>query len=315
MNQEKILITGANGQLGRVLAEALRKKYGKENVLATDIRKPDFDNAPFEFLDILNKKRIVEIIEEHSITQIYHLAAILSASGEADPKKTWNVNLNAVLTIMTIAEEMNITRFFFPSTIAVFGKTTPRVNTPQDCPLLPETVYGMSKATGEFWCNYFNMRYKFDVRSVRYPGIIGHQSLPEGGTTDYAVEIFHAAIKGEKYECFLAPDTRLPMMFIEDAIRATIELMEGPSDEISIRTSYNLAAMSFSPKEIYEAIKVHYPDFEIEYKPDFRQQIAESWTESIDDSMARKDWNWNHKYDLEAMVSEMIKHLKVKLLA
>ncbi|MDA9773710.1 NAD-dependent epimerase/dehydratase family protein [Saprospiraceae bacterium] len=315
MNQEKILITGANGQLGRVLAEALRNKYGKEHVLATDIRKPNFDNAPFEFLDILNKKRIVEIIEEHNITQIYHLAAILSASGEADPKKTWNVNLNALLTIMTIAEEMKISRFFYPSTIAVFGKTTPRVNTPQDCPLLPETVYGMSKATGEFWCNYFNMRYKFDVRSVRYPGIIGHQSLPEGGTTDYAVEIFHAAIKGETYKCFLAPDTRLPMMFIEDAIRATIELMEGPSDEITIRTSYNLAAMSFSPKEIYDAIKLHYPDFKIEYKPDFRQQIAESWTESIDDSMARKDWNWNHKYDLEAMVSEMIKHLKVKLLA
>lgn len=313
MNREKILITGANGQLGRVLAAELREKYGKENVLATDIREPDFDNAPFEFLDIMNKKRIVEIIEEYEITQIYHLAAILSASGERDPKNTWNVNLNALLNILTIADEMNINRFFFPSTIAVFGKTTPRINTPQDCPLLPETVYGMSKATGELWCNYFNTRYKLDVRSLRYPGIIGHQSLPEGGTTDYAVEIFHAAIKGEKYECFLGPDARLPMMFIEDAIRATIELMAGPSENISIRTSYNLSAMSFSPSEIYEAIKVHYPNFEIEYKPDFRQKIAESWTESIDDSQARKDWKWNHKYDLNAMVVEMIKHLKIKL--
>ncbi len=313
MYQEKILITGANGQLGRVLAAGLREKYGKEQVLATDIREPDFDNAPFEFLDILNKKRVTEIIKDHGITQIYHLAAILSASGEWDPKKTWNVNLNALLNILTIADEMDIKRFFFPSTIAVFGKTTPRVNTPQDCPLLPETVYGMSKTTGEFWCNYFNQRYKLDVRSVRYPGIIGHQSLPEGGTTDYAVEIFHAAIKGEKYECFLGPDTRLPMMYIEDAIRATIELMDGPSENISVRTSYNLAAMSFSPREIYEEIKQHYPDFQIDYKPDFRQQIAESWTESIDDSRAREDWNWNHRYDLKAMVADMIKHLRLKL--
>jgi len=313
MNQEKILITGANGQLGRVLAESLREKYGQENVLATDIRKPDFDNSPFEFLDILNKKRIEEIIDDHGITQIYHLAAILSASGEWDPKKTWNVNLNALLNILSIADTKKIKRFFFPSTIAVFGKTTPRTNTPQHCPLLPTTVYGMSKATGEMWCNYFNMRYNVDVRSVRYPGIIGYQSVPEGGTTDYAVEIFHAAINGEKYECFLGPKTRLPMMFIHDSIRATIELMEADPDSISIRTSYNLAAMSFSPEEIYEEIKKHYPNFEIEYKPDFRQEIAESWTESIDDSIARKDWNWNHDFDLQKMVKEMIKQLKIKL--
>lgn len=307
---DKILITGANGQLGRVLAARLRAKYGKDNVLATDIKEPDFDNYPFEFLDILNKKRFAEVIKDHKITQIYHLAAILSANGEWDPKKTWNVNFNAVLNILAITEEAGIKRFFFPSTIAVFGKTTPRQMTPQHCPLLPETVYGISKATGEYWCNYFYKRYKLDVRSLRYPGIIGYQSLPEGGTTDYAVEIFHAAIKGEKYMCFLDADTRLPMMYIEDAIRGTIELMDDKHENISIRSSYNLAAMSFTPNEIYQEIKKHYPNFEIEYKPDFRQKIAESWTESIDDSYARKDWNWNHQYDLQEMVKTMIKELR-----
>ena len=308
--KDKILITGANGQLGRVLAARLRAKYGKDNVLATDIKEPDFDNYPFEFLDILNMKRFAEVIKDHKITQIYHLAAILSANGEWDPKKTWNVNFNAVLNILAITEEAGIKRFFFPSTIAVFGKTTPRQMTPQHCPLLPETVYGISKATGEYWCNYFYKRYKLDVRSLRYPGIIGYQSLPEGGTTDYAVEIFHAAIKGEKYICFLDADTRLPMMYIEDAIRGTIELMDDRHENISIRSSYNLAAMSFTPNEIYQEIKKYYPNFEIEYKPDFRQKIAESWTESIDDSYARKDWNWNHQYDLQEMVKTMIKELR-----
>ncbi len=308
--KDKILITGANGQLGRVLAARLRAKYGKDNVLATDIKEPDFDNYPFEFLDILNKKRFAEVIKDHKITQIYHLAAILSANGEWAPKKTWNVNFNAVLNILALSEEAGIKRFFFPSTIAVFGKTTPRQMTPQHCPLLPETVYGISKATGEYWCNYFYKRYKLDVRSLRYPGIVGYQSLPEGGTTDYAVEIFHAAIKGEKYMCFLDADTRLPMMYIEDAIRGTIELMDDRHENISIRSSYNLAAMSFTPNEIYQEIKKYYPNFEIEYKPDFRQKIAESWTESIDDSYARKDWNWNHQYDLQEMVKTMIKELR-----
>lgn len=308
--KDKILITGANGQLGRVLAARLRAKYGKDNVLATDIKEPDFDNYPFEFLDILNKKRFAEVIKDHKITQIYHLAAILSANGELAPKKTWNVNFNAVLNILALSEEAGIKRFFFPSTIAVFGKTTPRQMTPQHCPLLPETVYGISKATGEYWCNYFYKRYKLDVRSLRYPGIVGYQSLPEGGTTDYAVEIFHAAIKREKYTCFLDADTRLPMMYIEDAIRGTIELMDDRHENISIRSSYNLAAMSFTPNEIYQEIKKYYPNFEIEYKPDFRQKIAESWTESIDDSYARKDWNWNHQYDLQEMVKTMIKELR-----
>lgn len=310
MAKPKILITGANGQLGRVLAKELREKYGKSNVLATDIRKPDFDNAPFEFLDITNKARVLEIIHDHKITQIYHLAAMLSANGEWDPKKTWDVNLNALLKLLSVSKDNGIQKFFFPSTIAVFGTTTPRIDTNQDVPLLPETVYGISKVTGELWGNYFHKRYGLDIRSVRYPGIIGYQSIPEGGTTDYAVEIFHSAIKGEVYECFLDRHTTLPMMFIHDAIRATIEIMEAPIDNISIRTSYNLAAMSFSPEEIYHEIKKHYPNFEIHYKPDFRQQIAETWTESIDDSLARKDWNWNHEFDLPKMVKEMINKLK-----
>ncbi len=310
MENQKILITGANGQLGRVLAKELRKKYGKANVLATDIRRPDFDNAPFEFLDITNKGRVIELIQDYKITQIYHLAAMLSANGEWDPKKTWDVNLNAMLKLLTVSQENNIERFFFPSTIAVFGKTTPRLDTGNHVPLLPETVYGISKVTGELWSNYFYKRYGLDIRSVRYPGIIGYQSIPEGGTTDYAVEIFHAAIKGETYECFLDKHTTLPMMYIHDAIRATIEIMEAPKEQISLRSSYNLAAMSFSPEEIYDEIKKHYPTFEINYKPDFRQKIAESWTESIDDSIARNDWNWKHEFDLPKMVEDMINKLK-----
>ena len=310
MSKERILITGSNGQLGRVLATELRKKYGKANVLATDIRKPDFDNSPFEFLDITNKGRVIELIQDYKITQIYHLAAMLSANGEWDPKKTWDVNLNALLKLLSVSSDNGINRFFFPSTIAVFGKTTPQTATAQDVPMMPETVYGMSKVTGELWCNYFSKRYSLDIRSVRYPGIIGYQSIPEGGTTDYAVEIFHAAIKGETYDCFLAEDTRLPMMYIHDAIRATIEIMAADEKNLTVRTSYNLAAMSFSPKEIYEEIRKHYPDFKIKYSPDFRQKIAESWSESIDDSVARADWDWQHEYDLEKMVKDMIEKLK-----
>lgn len=310
MHSERILITGSNGQLGRVLAKGLREKYGQDQVIASDIRKPDFDNSPFQFLDILNKQRIIEIIQDHKITQIYHLAALLSASGEWDPLKTWNVNFNATLDLFHIAKDHGIKRIFFPSTIAVFGPTTPRDNTPQDSPLLPSTVYGMTKTTGELWSNYLYKRYQLDIRSIRYPGIIGYQSIPEGGTTDYAVEIFHAALKGETYTCFLKEDTRLPMMFIDDAIRGTIELMAAPEDRIRTRSSYNLSAMSFTPKEIYEEIKKHIPDFKIEYKPDFRQEIAESWTSSIDDQHARKEWDWNHEYDLAKLVTEMIKQLK-----
>lgn len=310
MSTPKILVTGANGQIGRVLTQELRRKYGQNAVVATDITKLGEDVEPFEFLDILNNQRLRELVFDHKITQIYHLAAILSANGEWNPIKTWNINLNGLLSILELARELNMEKVFFPSTIAVFGNTTPRIQTPQDVPLVPSTVYGMSKSTGELWCNYFNQKFGLDVRSLRYPGIIGWQSLPAGGTTDYAVEIYHEALKHQQYECFLAENTRLPMMYMNDAIKATLDLMEAPKENISIRYGYNLAAMSFTPSEIAAEIKKHIPEFEITYKPDFRQQIAASWTESIDDSMARKDWNWQPEFDLPAMTIDMLHHLK-----
>jgi threonine 3-dehydrogenase len=311
MKQKKILITGANGQLGRVLAEELREKYGKDNVLVTDIQKiSDGHDGPFEFLDILNTVRLKELVKDYDITEIYHLAAILSAGGEYNPIKTWNINLNGLLSVLELAHDFKLDKVFFPSTIAVFGKTTPRHDTPQDVPLLPTTVYGISKSTGELLCNYYFKRYGVDVRSIRYPGIISYQSIPAGGTTDYAVEIYHAAIKGEKYTCFLKEDTRLPMMYIDDAIRGTIELMAADPADVKLRYGYNLSAMSFTPKEIYESIREYYPHFEIEYVPDFRQQIAESWTESINDQPARDHWHWKETYDLKRMTETMIAALR-----
>jgi nucleoside-diphosphate-sugar epimerase len=310
MSQPKILITGANGQIGRVLTEELRRIYGQNAVLATDITKLPSTREPFEFLDILNNQRLKEIVEDYKITQIYHLAAILSANGEWNPIKTWNINLNGLLAILELAREKKMDKIFFPSTIAVFGNTTPRVQTAQDVPLLPATVYGMSKATGELWCNYYFQKYNVDVRSLRYPGIIGWQSLPAGGTTDYAVEIYHAALKEHSYECFLSKDTRLPMMYMDDAIKATVDIMQAPKEKIKIRYGYNLAAMSFTPQEIAAEIQRHIPAFIISYKPDFRQDIAASWTESIDDSKARTDWGWLPHFDLESMTVDMLSHLK-----
>ncbi|MBK8347967.1 MAG: NAD-dependent epimerase/dehydratase family protein [Saprospiraceae bacterium] len=310
MSHPKILVTGANGQIGRVLTAALRNLYGQESVLATDITKLPITVEPFEFLDILNNQRLKEIVEDHKITQIYHLAAILSANGEWNPIKTWNINLNGLLAILELAREKEMDKVFFPSTIAVFGNTTPRINTPQDVPLLPTTVYGMSKSTGELWCNYYYQRYGIDVRSLRYPGIIGWQSLPAGGTTDYAVEIYHAALQSGHYECFLDAHTRLPMMYMDDAIKATIDLMQAPKESISIRYGYNLSSMSFTPAEIAEEIKKHIAGFTISYKPDFRQKIAASWSESIDDSVARKDWNWKPEFDLVSMSQDMLFHLR-----
>lgn len=309
--ENMILVTGANGQIGQVLTKKLREIHGNNNVLATDITKIDGYTDKFEFLDILNKNRMKEIMHDYGITQIYHLAAILSANGEWNPKKTWNINLNGVLTMFGLAEDLKIDKIFLPSTIAVFGSTTPRVNTPQHSPLLPSTVYGMSKVAGENWSNYCFNRYGLDIRSVRFPGIIGHSSLPGGGTTDYAVDIFYSALKGEEYTCFLKPDTRLPMMYMDDAIRATTELMAAPKENIKIRTSYNLAAMSFTPAEIASEIQKHIPNFTVKYEPDFRQEIAESWSESIDDSHARSDWNWQHKYDLANLVQDMLTKVDV----
>lgn len=308
----KVLITGANGQIGQVLAENLRLRYGTDNVITSDITKPKISVGPFVFLDILNTIRLQEVIHDYNITEVYHLAAILSANGEWNPIKTWNINLNGLLSILDLAKETPLTRVFFPSTIAVFGNTTPRVNTPQDTALQPETVYGMSKASGELWCNYYFQKFGVDVRSIRYPGIISHQSIPAGGTTDYAVEVFHEAIKTKKYECFLKNDTRLPMMYIDDAIRATIELMEAPSEKVKTRIGYNLSAMSFSPEELFEEIRKYIPDLETTYKPDFRQDIASSWTESIDDQRARNEWQWSHDYGLPEMVEIMIKEISKK---
>lgn len=307
----KILITGANGQIGQVLTAALSERYGADQVLATDITKQD-SRENYEFLDILNKQRLYEIVEDQGITQIYHLAAILSANGEWNPMKTWNINLNGLLTVLELAREKEIEKVFFPSTIAVFGATTPRVHTPQDVPMLPSTVYGISKSTGELWCQYYYTRYGVDVRSIRYPGIIGWQSLPGGGTTDYAVEIYHEALKNKYYKCFLNPDTRLPMMYMDDAIKATIQLMEAAPENIKLRYGYNLAAMSFTPEEIGAEIQKHIPEFRMDYEPDFREAIARSWTESIDDSLARKDWQWSPDFDLSKMTADMLANLRGK---
>ncbi len=314
MKPPKILITGANGQIGNVLTIALREKYGKNQVLATDIQKLTHENEPYEFLDILNTQRLEEIIHEHKITQIYHLAALLSASGEYNPLKTWNINLNGLMSIMELAIKNKIDQVFFPSTIGVFGKTTPKVNTPQHTSIEPETVYGITKVTGELLANYYHKRYDLDIRSIRYPGIISYQSLPVGGTTDYAVEIYYHAKKYKKYECFLKADTMLPMMYMPDAVKATLNLMEADPRDVKVRTSYNLSAISFTPAQIAAEIKKHIPEFEITYKPDFRQAIAESWTGSIDDSSARADWGWSHDYDIARMTVEMLENVDVNMI-
>lgn len=310
MNKENILITGANGQIGTVLSHKLIEIYGENNVLTTDIGHMEHIQGRFEKLDIMDVKHFQEIIETNNITQIYHLASLLSAKGEQEPMFTWNINLNGLLNVLELSRKNNIKKLFFPSSIAVFGDTTPKENTPQDVPLVPDTVYGIGKVTGELWCNYYYKKYGLDTRSVRFPGIIGYQSLPGGGTTDYAVDIFHKAVKHEKFICFLKEDTMMPMMYMDDAINATLKIMEAPQNEIKLRYSYNIGAFSFTPKELFLKIKKYYPDFEIEYSPDFRQQIADSWVKSIDDSKARNDWGWKPDYNLDQMVESMITHLQ-----
>jgi len=309
MQTKTILITGANGQIGTVLTETLRAQFGKEQVIATDIRQPEKNKGPFEVLDVLDKDRFAELIKAYQVDEVYHLAAILSAKGEQNPKWAWEVNMTGLLDVLEAAREFNF-KLFFPSSIAVFGGHTPRVDTPQHAVLQPETVYGISKAAGENWCQYYHKRYGVDVRSVRYPGIIGYQSLPGGGTTDYAVDIFHYAVRGEPYTCFLSDDARLPMMYMEDAIRSTIEIMEAPAGQIKLRTSYNVAGTNFTPAEIAAEINKHKPGFEIDYDPDFRQQIAASWPESIEDSPARTDWGWKPAFGIEEIAEDMLKHLE-----
>lgn len=309
MRKDTILIIGANGQLGSVLTEKLQEIFGYDHVITSDIRQPEKKNSVFEFLDITDADRLAEVVKKYNVTQIYHLAAILSASGEKNPLGTWDINMKGLINVLEIAREKQLSKIYFPSSIAVFGPDTPRLNTPQHTVLAPTTVYGMSKVAGENWCQYYAQRYDLDIRSLRYPGVIGYQSLPGGGTTDYAVDIYHKAILNEPFSCFLKSDTSLPMIYMDDVIRGTLELMDAPASKIKIRTSYNLGGISFSPAEIASEIQKHIPDFVIKYEPDFRQQIAESWPDSIDDSEARKDWGWEPKFDLNLMTKDMLFHL------
>ncbi|MEZ4955817.1 MAG: NAD-dependent epimerase/dehydratase family protein [Saprospiraceae bacterium] len=312
MSKDKILIIGANGQIGSVLAGALQERYGEGQVICSDIRQPSTHKGIFEMLDVLDADSMAALVDKYKISQIYHLAAILSAKGESDPKWAWDINMNGLMNVFEVARAKGVRRIFFPSSIAVFGTNAPKRNTPQETNLTPNTVYGISKVAGELWSEYYFNRYGLDVRSLRYPGVIGYQSDPGGGTTDYAVDIFHYAVRGEVYKCFLKEKTELPMIYMEDAIRATIELMEASSESISIRTSYNLSGMSFNPSELADSIKTHVPDFKVVYEPDFRQKIAESWPGSLDDSLARRDWHWEPKFDLQKMTADMILHLKEK---
>jgi nucleoside-diphosphate-sugar epimerase len=313
MPKEKILVIGASGQIGVELTMALRKMYGNANVVASDLREENEllkGTGPYVSLDVMNKEMLHVQIIRQNITQIYLLAAILSATGEKNPNLAWNLNMQSLLNVLDIAKEEKIQKVYWPSSIAVFGPTSPKQNCPQQTIIEPITVYGISKYAGEFWCNYYNRRFGVDVRSIRYPGLISYKSEPGGGTTDYAIEIFHHAIEEKKYNCFLQEDLYLPMMYMPDAIRATIELMEADASKISIRTSYNVSAMSFSPKEIAEEIKKHIPEFKISYQPDYRNQIAQSWPQSIDDSIARKDWGWKEEYDLPKLTKDMLANLK-----
>lgn len=313
MTNKKILITGANGQIGSVLAAALRSEYGDFNVLTTDIRPPKEQIGAFELLDVQDKPALIKLVEQHKINIVYHLAAILSARGEQNPQLAWDVNMGGLFNVLSVAATFQL-QVFFPSSIAVFGDYVQKENTPQFSNKEPQTVYGMSKLSGELWCQYYHQKYQVDVRSLRYPGIIGYQSLPGGGTTDYAVDIFHHAVQGKHYACFLKEDTRLPMIYMDDAISATIRLMQIPESSISVRTSYNLAGHSFAPGELAHAIQHHFPDFKVSYEPDFRQGIADTWPSSIDDSQARQDWGWQPVFDLKAMTNIMIEKLKLQYL-
>jgi len=315
MRNEKILVIGASGQIGVELTLALRKIYGEGQVIAADLREQNpllAGTGPYVSLDVMNKEMIHVQVIQQNITQIYLLAAILSATGEKNPSLAWNLNMQGLLNVLDIAREEKLHKVFWPSSIAVFGPSSPRQNCPQQTIIEPTTVYGISKYAGEFWCHYYWQRYGVDVRSVRYPGLISYKSGPGGGTTDYAVDIYHQALQKNQYTCFLKEDTYLPMMYMPDAIRATIELMEAPQKSVGIRTSYNLSAMSFSPQEVAASIRTHLPDFSISYSPDYRQQIADSWPQSIDDSVARSDWGWKEEYDLKAMTADMLKNLRKK---
>jgi nucleoside-diphosphate-sugar epimerase len=309
----KILIIGACGQIGTELTHSLRKIYGTENVIASDIRKLNNDvvnSGPFEVINALDFNQIEHLVEVHKIDEIYLMAALLSATAEKNPAFAWDLNMNSLFHVLNLAKAKKIKKIFWPSSIAVFGPTTPKENTPQYTIMEPSTVYGISKQSGERWCEYYHNIFGVDVRSIRYPGLISYSSPPGGGTTDYAVDIFHKALSDKKYECFISSETKMPMMYMDDAIAATIQIMQAPKEDVKIRSSYNLAAMSFTPTEIAKEIKKHIPEFTISYEPDFRQKIADSWPASIDDHQARDDWGWKHKYDLEKTAMNMLENLK-----
>lgn len=309
----KALIIGSAGQIGTELRVALSQKYGTENVLSTDIRTPENADYPFKELDILNKEKLYKILKEGQFTEVYLLAAMLSATAEKMPLKGWGLNMDSLFNVLEAQREGLFKKLFFPSSIAVFGNNTPKNPTPQETIIEPATVYGISKQAGEQWCAYYKAKYNCDIRSIRYPGLISYNTLPGGGTTDYAVQIFYDAIEKGHHECFLNEDTRLPMMYMPDAIRGTLQLMEADANALNVKTSYNFAAFSFTPKELAAIIKKEFPDFTISYNPDFRQNIANSWPQVIDDSAAEKDWNWKTEFSLEEMAMDMISNLKLKL--
>lgn len=314
----KILVIGACGQIGTELVLSLRQKYGSEQVIASDLKEMPtgkFLNGPYVQLDVLNREQLRSYIQSTQFDQVYLLAALLSATAEKNPDFAWKLNMEGLFTILDLAKEGHIKRIFWPSSIAVFGPTTPKQQTPQLTIMEPTTVYGISKLAGERWCAYYHAKFDVDVRSIRYPGLISHTSMPGGGTTDYAVDIFYHAKKYGKYTSFLREDSALPMMYMEDAIRATIELMEAPKEEVKIRSGYNLSGLSFTPATLAAEIQKHLPAFQISYEPDFRQQIADSWPDSIDDTAAQNDWHWKAKFDLPNMVKEMLLHVDEQKLA
>lgn len=313
MHQMKnILVIGSNGQIGTELVNELRRRFGADHVVASDIKAPAGVSGKFEVLDVLDRDLLKSVITRHQITEVYLLAALLSGTAEKNPAFAWELNMEGLFNVLNLAKDGIIKKIFWPSSIAVFGPNTPRVNTPQYAVMDPNTVYGISKQAGERWCEYYHEKYGVDVRSIRYPGLISWTAMPGGGTTDYAVEIFHEALKHKKYTSFLKADTALPMMYMEDAINATIAIMEAPSENIKNRSSYNLAGISFTPETLSKAIQKHIPEFTIDYVIDFRQAIANSWPQSIDDTAAQEDWGWQHAYDLEKMVKIMLENLRLK---
>jgi nucleoside-diphosphate-sugar epimerase len=311
MKTDKILVIGAGGQLGAELTMGLWDEFGRKNVIATDVKSPrgKLAEGNFEILDVLDRSKLESFINENQFSHIYHLAAVLSATGEKDPGFAWKLNMDSLLYVLDAAVKFKVKQVYWPSSIAVFGDSTPRIKTPQDTVMDPSTVYGISKLAGERWCAWYHRNFGLDVRSLRYPGLIGYKAQAGGGTTDYAVEIFHKALLDKKYMSFLKPDTYLPMMYMDDAVNATLQLMKAAPESIKIRSSYNISAMSFSPREIGEEIRKHIPEFEMSYAPDFRQAIAESWPQSIDDTKARKDWGWKPEFDLSRMTREILEKL------